>query len=465
MARGLDNVLGGAALVVLATAATAVTATTIPGFVARISQKGLDYASQQGVAVLQKELKNITIPNFSGAFMVKRLGEGNCNFYGLVIRDVRLPSSQITLVPNEGLKVSISANVKISGEWKAEVSFIKLRNKFNLNVQGISISADLKLGSDPISGHVTIACSSCRSNIKNIHIRGSRNLGLLIYLFRKKIELSLHRTMNDKICKVVTNSVSSKLQPYFQTLPVTAKTNSVAGVDYRLGEFFSLAHRSPPPFAPPAITFPHHRNHMVYLGISDYFFNTAGRVFQEAGDLKLAIKDVMIPKKSKIRLTTTYFGNLIPQVARMYPDMKVQLLISMSSPPHLSMHPIGLTFNPVLEAQAFAVLPNSSLASLFVLNMSTNVIVEVNATSGRLVGELQLGRLTLALKHSGVGPFSVKVLKNVMNFILPTIVLPRVNERMQRGFPLPLPARVQLSNLMVQSHKVSRQRPFSPQLP
>ena len=59
------------------------------------------------------------------------------------------------------------------------------------------------------------------------------------------------------------------------------------------GEFFSLAHRSPPPFAPPALAFPTDHDHMVYLGISDYFFNTAGLVYQQAGVLNLTLRDDM----------------------------------------------------------------------------------------------------------------------------------------------------------------------------
>ena len=46
MARGPDNTLQWATLVVLAAVGTAVTAATNPGVVARITQKGLDYGNQ-----------------------------------------------------------------------------------------------------------------------------------------------------------------------------------------------------------------------------------------------------------------------------------------------------------------------------------------------------------------------------------------------------------------------------------
>ncbi|KAG8517791.1 Bactericidal permeability-increasing protein, partial [Galemys pyrenaicus] len=472
MARGPDNNMQRwASLMVLAALGTAVTATTNPGIVARITQKGLDYACQQGTAVLKKELEKIKIPDFSGSFKVKVIGKGQYNFYSMFIHEFQLPSSQIKLLPNVGLNLIIeNAGIKISGKWKAKKNFIKASGNFDLSLEGISILSALKLGCNSTTSHPDIYCTSCSSHVDSahIHISGS-SLGWLIQLFHKKIESSLRNALSSKICDVVRSSVTSKLQPFFQTLPVTAKIDDVAGIDYSLlapptatadgldgqlkGEFFRLGHRSPPPFAPPPLAFPADHDRMVYLGVSDYFFNTAGLVYQQAGALHLTLRDDMIPKESRFRLTTQFFGTLIPQVGKMFPNMTVQLLISVSSPPHLTVHPTGLDLSPALETQAFAVLPNSTLAPLFLLGVSTNISVKVGIKSRRLVGELKLDRLLLQLKHSDIGAFSVESLQNVMNFLLPTVVLPRINARLQQGFPLPLPAHIQLLNLLLQSHQ------------
>uniref|UniRef100_A0A4W2EN64 Bactericidal permeability-increasing protein n=1 Tax=Bos indicus x Bos taurus TaxID=30522 RepID=A0A4W2EN64_BOBOX len=474
MARGPDTARRWATLVVLAALGTAVT-TTNPGIVARITQKGLDYACQQGVLTLQKELEKITIPNFSGNFKIKYLGKGQYSFFSMVIQGFNLPNSQIRPLPDKGLDLSIrDASIKIRGKWKARKNFIKLGGNFDLSVEGISILAGLNLGYDPASGHSTVTCSSCSSGINTvrIHISGS-SLGWLIQLFRKRIESLLQKSMTRKICEVVTSTVSSKLQPYFQTLPVTTKLDKVAGVDYSLvappratannldwllkGEFFSLAHRSPPPFAPPALAFPSDHDRMVYLGISEYFFNTAGFVYQKAGALNLTLRDDMIPKESKFRLTTKFFGILIPQVAKMFPDMQMQLFIWASLPPKLTMKPSGLDLIFVLDTQAFAILPNSSLDPLFLLEMNLNLSVVVGAKSDRLIGELRLDKLLLELKHSDIGPFSVESLQSVINYVMPTIVLPVINKKLQKGFPLPLPAYIELFNLTLQPYQVSPQ--------
>ncbi|XP_061293544.1 bactericidal permeability-increasing protein [Bos javanicus] len=470
MARGPDTARRWATLVLLAALGTAVT-TTNPGIVARITQKGLDYACQQGVLTLQKELEKITIPNFSGNFKIKYLGKGQYSFFSMVIQGFNLPNSQIRPLPDKGLDLSIrDASIKIRGKWKARKNFIKLGGNFDLSVEGISILAGLNLGYDPASGHSTVTCSSCSSGINTvrIHISGS-SLGWLIQLFRKRIESLLQKSMTRKICEVVTSTVSSKLQPYFQTLPVTTKLDKVAGVDYSLvappratannldwllkGEFFSLAHRSPPPFAPPALAFPSDHDRMVYLGISEYFFNTAGFVYQKAGTLNLTLRDDMIPKESKFRLTTKFFGILIPQVAKMFPDMQMQLFIWASLPPKLTMKPSGLDLIFVLDTQAFAILPNSSLDPLFLLEMNLNLSVVVGAKSNRLIGELRLDKLLLELKHSDIGPFSVESLQSVINYVMPTIVLPVINKKLQKGFPLPLPAYIELFNLTLQPYQ------------
>ncbi|XP_075384049.1 bactericidal permeability-increasing protein-like [Tenrec ecaudatus] len=468
-----------AALVVLVAMRATWAATTNPGFMARITQKGLDYASREGIGNLQEDLEKIKIPDISETFRIKHLGKGHYSFHSMVIQKFQLPSPQIRLVPKVNLKLSISnANVRIFGKWKAQKNFIKARGNFGLRMEGISMSADLTLGHEYLSGRATLTCSSCSSSIKHVHVDISRSsLGWLVQLFHKKIESSLKRAIQSQICEIVTNAVSSKLQPYFQTM--SAFIDSVAGIDYTVvapptttpdsvdlqlkGEFFCLLVCPPVPFAPPALVFPTDHKYMVYLGISDYFFNSAGFVYQKAGTMRLTLTDDMIPEESRFRLTTTFFGSLIPQVARSFPNMTMQLLISASVPPRLAMDPNSLTISPQLEALAYAILANSSLAYLFQLGLNTTISVAVGAKSNRLVGELLMKKeLNLELKHSEVGPFEARLLQATMNYYVATAVLPRVNvsiaEKLRHGVPLPLPAQISLSNPVLQPHRVSPQR-------
>nr|XP_056700187.1 bactericidal permeability-increasing protein-like [Euleptes europaea] len=446
-----------------------VEAGTNPGFVGRITGKGLDYARQEGVAALQRELARIKLPDFSGSFKVKVFGHIHYKFYSLNIESFQLPSSAITPIPNVGLKVSINAFAKLNGEWQVKKKrLLSDHGSFDLEIEGLSISVGLKLDNDS-AGRLTATTSACSTHVSNVKVHIHGKWSWLYNLFHSKIESAVRKSMEDQVCHVVSSSVSSKLQPYLQTLPVTAKIDKVSGIDYSLvgppvatsdsldvdlkGEFFSLAHRSATPFLPPPLPFPMDHDRMLYLGISSYLFNTAGYVYYQAGSLTYEITDGMIPKESKLRLNTSSFGSLVPQIEKLYPDMLMKLKVSPSSPPSLAISPGSLSLAPTVDVQAFAILPNSSLAPLFVLDVSSTILATVAMESNKIVGSLKIGKLQLSLKHSDVGPFSVQLMQAIMNYFAATILVPQINARLAQGFPLPLPDHLQLSNPVLQSHQ------------
>ncbi|KAL8179864.1 UNVERIFIED_CONTAM: hypothetical protein K2H54_073671, partial [Gekko kuhli] len=302
---------------------------TNPGFVGRITGRGLDYARQEGVAVLQRELARIELPDFSGSFQVLVLGDINYRFHSLKIQSFRLPSSTIVPVPSGGLKVSITdAFAEVLGEWQWRNWLASDHGSFDVKIEGLSISVGLKLGNDS-AGRLTADTSACSTHISSVQVHIDGTWSWLYNLFDSQIESTLREAMEDQICQVVSSSVSSRLEPYLQTLPVTAKIDKVSGIDYSLvgppvatsdsldlglkGEFFSLAHRSAAPFEPPALPFPVDHDRMLYFGASSYLFNTAGYVYYQAGALTYDITDDMIPKESKLRLNTSSFGPLVPQ--------------------------------------------------------------------------------------------------------------------------------------------------------
>ncbi|XP_053099142.1 bactericidal permeability-increasing protein-like [Hemicordylus capensis] len=440
--------------------------TTNSGFVGRITEKGLDYARQVGVAALQQKLATLTLPDFSGSFKVPLLPNIQYKLYSLKIQHFQLPSSTIAPIPDAGLKVSITnAFAELTGDWEVKSWKLKLHGSFDLKAKRLSIDVGLKLGTDA-TGRPTAATSDCIVHFIDVNVHFSGKLSRLYNLFHKKIESWFRKTMKSKVCEEVTSSVSSKLQPFLQTLSVTAKIDHVAGIDYSLvgppvatnssldldlkGEFFSLIHRSPAPFPAPALAFPVDHDRMLYSGISSYLFNTAGIVYFKAGALAYEITDDMIPKELKIRLNTSSFGPFIPEVEKRYPNMLMKLHVSLSSAPSLSITPEGLLLAPEVDVQAFAILPNSTLAPLFGLGASASALAKVAASSTKIFGALELSRLQLSLKHSDVGPFSVQLTQILINFYASSTLIPQINARLAEGFPLPLLDHVQLSNLILE---------------
>ncbi|KAM4692385.1 BPI fold-containing family B member 1 isoform 2-T2 [Rhinophrynus dorsalis] len=387
----------------------------------------------------------------------------------LVIRNFQLPNSQVALIPNAGLKLTISdASIQLDGEWKVRFGFISDDGNFDLKVLGLGISVGLSLGSDG-SGRPTVIPSDCSCHISEVQVHLSGPFGWLVKLFEDSVESALRKSMENQICPVVTESIKSKLEPVLQTMPVTSKIDNVAAIDYSLtgppsvaaewidaqlkGEFFEFSHRSTPPFSPPEFSFPVDDNLMIYFGISEYLFNTAGFVYYSAGALVFNITDDMIPKEYSIRLNTSSFGTLIPQISKMYPNMLIELQISSSIAPSLNIHAGNLTLMPVVDIQAYAILPNSSLAPLFLLQLTTGALAKVAVDSGRIVGNVELSRIEMKLVHSDVGPFSVTLINVAVNYYVSSILLPRVNGILKKGYPLPLLDDIKLYDVVLKSYE------------
>ncbi|XP_071428810.1 bactericidal permeability-increasing protein-like isoform X1 [Pithys albifrons albifrons] len=447
----------------------ALTTATNPGFVVRITQAGLDYAHQHGITILEKELAQLKLPDISGDSRVLRVGKVHYELSSLHLRSFHLPYSRISPVPNVGLQVSISnAFAELDGDWRVKVFFVRGHGSFNLKVENVYIKVSLRLGSDG-TGKPTVSTSDCSTRISNVRVHFSGRLGWLYNLFHNAIESRFKKILETKVCDSVAKSVHNDLQRYLRTLPVTASIDARAGIDYSLvappsataqsldaalkGEFYSLAHRSTVPFSPLPLSFPSDHDHMVYFGVSSYFFNTAGIAYHTAGALVFEITDAMIPKDVDFHLNTTTFSAFIPQLEQMYPDMPMKLRLSTPSAPFLNIGPEGISLRPVVDVQAYAILPNSSLAPLFLLSLTGNVSAVIDVRSGHIVGSLDVGRIKLSLKDSVVGTFPVRLLQSIMNIFASDILLPRLNARLETGFPLPLPDRIQLSNTLVRFHQ------------
>ncbi|NXE30341.1 BPI protein, partial [Ardeotis kori] len=446
---------------------------TNPGFVVRITQAGLDYAHQQGIAVLEKELAQLKLPDISGDFRIRHVGRVDYEISRLDLRSFHLPYSRISLVPNVGLQVSISnAFAEVDGNWRVKMYFIRDHGSFDLKVENVYIKISLQLGSDS-SGKPTVGTSDCSTRISEVRVHFWGKFGWLYNLFYGAVEPRFRKLLEREVCERVVQSVRSDLQPYLQTLPVTARIDAMAGIDYSLvappaatakyldvelkGEFFSLAHRSTVPFSPLALAFPSDHDRMVYFGASSYFFNTAGFAYHAAGVLVFEITDSMIPKDVGFRLNTSTFSAFVPQLEGMYPDMLMKLRLSAPSAPFLSIGPEGLLLQPVVDIQAYAILPNSSLAPLFLLSLKGNVSAVIDVKSGRIVGSLKVGRYGGGVVQGALLPAlsapQVRMLQSMMNAFASTFLLPRLNARLDEGFPLPLPDRTQLSNILLRFHQ------------
>ncbi|KAL1786021.1 lipopolysaccharide-binding protein [Sigmodon hispidus] len=442
---------------------------TNPALVARITDKGLEYAGKEGLLSLQRELQKITLPDFTGDYKIKHVGRGHYEFHSLEVQNCELRGSSLKPLPGKGLSLAVAdSSIGVRGKWKARKSFLKLQGSFDLDVRGITISVDLVLGSDP-SGRPTVTASSCSSRICDLDVDISGNVGWLLNLFQSQIESKLRKVLENKVCELIQKSVTSDLQPYLQTLPVTAEIDELLSIDYSLveaprakaqmldvmfkGEIFNRKHRTPPANPTPVMSLPEESKQMVYFAISDHAFNVASRVYQQAGYLNFVITDDMLPPDSNIRLNTKAFRPFTPQITRRYPDMNIELQGTVVSAPLLNISPGNLSLAPQMEIEGFVLLPSSAREPIFRLGVNANVFVSLAFNNTKVTGMLHPEKAQVKLIESKVGIFNVNLFQAFLNYYLLNTLYPDANSELAKGFPLPLPRNIQLHDLDLQIHK------------
>ncbi|XP_037107530.1 bactericidal permeability-increasing protein-like isoform X1 [Syngnathus acus] len=437
------------------------TSSASPGVKVRLTNNGIEYGRQLGMAAIQKKLQSITIPDISGRERVSIVGKVRYSLSNIRTVAVGLPSSSVDLVPGTGVKLSISnAFISMKGNWRVKFRrILRDSGSFDLSVNGLSVSTVLAVQSDA-TGRPQVSNVQCTATVGSVNVKFHGGASWLYNLFRKFINKALRNTLQKKICPLVVDAVSD-LNPQLRTLNVLARVDKAAEIDYSMvgaptitnslnlglkGEFYNIGKHRETPFPTTVFSLPPENNKMLYLGLSAFTANSAAFVYNTAGVLSVYITDDMIPSFSPIRLNTRTFGVFIPEIAKAFPGLMMKLLIKTVKNPVVTLEPKNVTIQATGTVTAYAIQPNGTLSPLFVLNLDTSVSARVFVSGTRLNGNVTLNKIDLTLETSYVGDFRVRSLDNILSAVLNLVVIPLVNVRLGIGYPLPTLGKVKLVN-------------------
>ncbi|PWA23386.1 hypothetical protein CCH79_00016471 [Gambusia affinis] len=471
-------------LVLLAVAST--TLSVNPGVTVRLTDKGLQYGKQLGIAAMQEKLKSIQIPDFSGSESVSPIGKVKYSLTNIQLVNVGLPRSAVALVPGTGVRLTIGdAFMNLHGNWRVKyLRVIKDSGSFDVNVNGLTISTSIVVKSDA-TGRPVVSSTNCVASVASAKVKFHGGASWLYNLFSKFINKALRNALQKQICPLVDKTVTG-LNPKLQTLNVLAKVDKYAEIEYSMvsspvisqstldlnlkGQFYNIGKHQEPPFTPAAFSLPSQNNNMVYMALSAFTANSAGFVYNKAGVLSLYITDDMVrhcslfyglkvhkiplvPKGSPFRLNTKTFGVFIPQIAKQYPGLMMKLLLRAENSPTITFQPKNTTAVATATVTAYAIQPNGTLSPLFILNLESSVSADVYVRGLNIAGRLTLNQLKLSVGTSYVGQFQVGVLDSVLRMVLKVVVIPIVNVQLDKGYPLPAIGKMNLVNPQLQIMK------------
>ncbi|NWU66249.1 BPIFC protein, partial [Pterocles burchelli] len=210
--------------------------------------------------------------------------------------------------------------------------------------------------------------------------------------------------------------------PYLTPFTVIMPIDDLAEVDYSLsslpavfqpfidldlkGTVYTAGNYTDPPYVAAPFTMPDQSDSMLYLAFSEYFFQTSSFAYYIAGAFNITITEEVsrsnlvnsylfffVQTCSYFNISTEIFGSIIPEVAKYsvtpYP---VMLKLMATEIPSISLEQDSFTVEIQGSMEVFAVLPDSTTQSLFIMNIAANTSIALNVFDQKLMGSLCLNR-------------------------------------------------------------------------
>ncbi|XP_006812152.1 bactericidal permeability-increasing protein-like [Saccoglossus kowalevskii] len=192
-----------------------------PGFKARITKNGLKFINDVGVGMLAKDVPGETIPDISGTADIS-IGKVDYTVSSMSIRSFNVPVTSLTTQQGVGLSFKASGGaISLHGDWryKYKKGFIHISDhgNFDATVNGLNINLDIGLGKDS-TGHPSITSTHCSGSISSISITFHGGASWLYNLFSSSIENTLKKSLNGKICDIITKEIEDHAKPSLANL-------------------------------------------------------------------------------------------------------------------------------------------------------------------------------------------------------------------------------------------------------
>ncbi|XP_028743347.1 BPI fold-containing family B member 2 [Peromyscus leucopus] len=410
---------------------------SLPVTVVRLNKAALDYVSDIGKVPLQRALQ-VTVSDF-----LDRSGEV-LQSTRVQILDVHLPRLHLKFLAGLGVRLSAAVNFT--------VKVFRVPEPMEL-VLPVALLADVHVARDSI-GTLVLSISTCSSLFSPASMLDSSNSSSqeLLDLVQEHIRVDL----SSKLCLQVSGLVQD-LNVHLGTLigltPVGPESQirySVTSMPTVTSNYMSMDVRAILFLLGKPILQPLHGAHhfvlpwplgdksaMATLGLSQHLFDCALLMLQKAGSLNLDITGKLNAKNNP--LNTSTLGQLIPEVARQFPEpVPMVLKVQLGTTPVATLR----TGNSTLQLRPFvevlAASPHSASLFLFSLDVRVNLNLQLFVSKAKLRGTTSLlGGVQLSVVNSNVGSIDMDHVDTLISTAFQKPLLDHLNALLGMGIALP----------------------------
>nr|XP_023652358.1 phospholipid transfer protein [Paramormyrops kingsleyae]XP_023652359.1 phospholipid transfer protein [Paramormyrops kingsleyae]XP_023652360.1 phospholipid transfer protein [Paramormyrops kingsleyae] len=433
-----------------------------PGCKIRITSKGLEMLKSEIQKFVKEELGNITIPDL----------QGKDGVFQYKIQDVKINELKFTFVdlrfqPDVGLVFEVH-NSSISLSFQRQIQYWLLHDEgvINASAEDVNIHTALHLNKD-MYGRLKISNISCDASVGKMRAKFSGTLGRVYDFLGTFLTTAMRLILNQQICPTLNHAGLELMNSLLDTVPVRTTVDKYVGVDYSLlsdplvtannldmdfrGMFFELHNVSDTLVNYAVYPVVREYDRMVYLALSEYFFDSGMYAYFKAGVFKMVIANEKMPKDLEMLLRTTYFGTIFMLNPALV-EAPISLHLEVTSAPHCVIRTSGASV-AVTSVVTVMVLPPGQLpVQLSSMTMETKLNAKVSMKGKRLALQMDLRKFKIYSNQSALESLALIPLQGPLKAMLQLSIVPIINNRTKKGVQIPLPEGMDFIEEVVEYH-------------
>uniref|UniRef100_A0A8C7CK35 Phospholipid transfer protein n=1 Tax=Oncorhynchus kisutch TaxID=8019 RepID=A0A8C7CK35_ONCKI len=383
-----------------------------PGCKIRITNRGLEMLKYETQKFVVEELSNITMPEMKG-----KEGHFQYTIKEVKINELNLTYADLAFQPGLGLLFKVQ-NSSIALSFQRHILYWLFYDTgaINASAEGVNIHTVLHTTRDEL-GRLKISNITCDASIAKMKIKFTGTLGCFLvqgprichgFLYVKESQTKMQR---------VRIEVDNYVGIDYSLLSDPVVTSRSLDMDFR-GMFFELGNESNTLVNSAINPIVREYDRMVYLALSEYFFDSGLYSYYKAGIFQMNIANEHMPKDLEMLLRTTYFG-IIMMINPALVEYPISLQLELNSAPKTTVKTSGVTVAITAIVTVMVLPPGKAPVQLSSMTMEAKFNAKVSMKGKRLA--VHLIPLQVPLKT-----------------MLQISIVPIINNWTKRGVAIPL---------------------------
>ncbi|CDP13775.1 unnamed protein product [Coffea canephora] len=420
-----------------------------------ISDKGLDFVKDLLIEKAETSLVPLELPNIEKTVKIPVIGTVSMEVSNVTLYRVHVTSSTVK-TGDTGILVDVAgATANLTMHWGYSYSTwllpisISDQGEAEVQIEGMEIGLLLDLKNQ--QGSLKLSLVDCGCYVKDLSIDLAGGASWLYQGLVDAFEDKIASAVEDAVLKKLIGAIQ-ELDSFLQSLPKEVTVNNISALnvtivgdpklsnsslELEINGLFSLKDEAAvSKLQRENVEVPFSCNgpaRMVGISVHENVLESASAVYFEANKMHWIVDN--IPDQNL--MNTAEWRFIIPQLYKQYPNDDLNLNISVHSNPILKIGEKQIDATIPLKV-IIDVLDDGQVVPVACISVVISAAAYPEVSCNALAVSVKLNEFTMSQDWSKIGNLHMYLVQPVISTLLRTVVLPYINLKLSKGFPIPI---------------------------